>query len=427
MAPHLIFIPFLFALGACVGSFLNVVVWRMPRGESLVSPPSHCPRCNHRLAWYDNVPVLGWIWLRGKCRYCGEPISARYPVVEAVTGLLFVFHYVMFFIVQQGPCPPVTPAYINEWSEVVQGGRPLSIYLDWPIFGLYLFLLSCLLAASLIDAELFIIPIEIPWLAAAAGVLVHGFVDRPSLPGALNVSPLPAAIAAGGASGLIVSVLLLKFRVIPQSFADGGPPLEVHREQAAGQKLGILQGSDPPPEQVFPEYTKPQLRAEMRKEMLFLMPPMLGAGLWLLLCWQVEPIASIWQRWAGHDWVSGGLGAVLGALVGAFVVWITRILGTLGFGREAMGMGDVHLMFGVGAVIGAGGSTVAFFLAPFFGIVLAVYMLISRRRRELPYGPYLSMATAFVMLFYCPIADYIGPGFAGLGELLKQAVGGGAG
>jgi leader peptidase (prepilin peptidase)/N-methyltransferase len=75
--------------GLLIGSFLNVVVWRVPRGESIVSPPSACPRCGKAIRPRDNIPVLGWLLLRGKCRDCGEPISARYPVVEAGTGLLF--------------------------------------------------------------------------------------------------------------------------------------------------------------------------------------------------------------------------------------------------------------------------------------------------------------------------------------------------
>jgi leader peptidase (prepilin peptidase)/N-methyltransferase len=75
-------------LGAIVGSFLNVVAYRLPRGESVLHPPSACPSCGTRIKAYDNVPVLGWLWLRGKCRACGAPISPKYPIVEAVTGLL---------------------------------------------------------------------------------------------------------------------------------------------------------------------------------------------------------------------------------------------------------------------------------------------------------------------------------------------------
>ena len=80
-------------------------------------------------------------------------------------------------------------------------------------------------------------------------------------------------------------------------------------------------------------------------------------------------------------------------------------------------------MFGVGAVIGAGPATVAFFLAPFFGILIALYSFLARTRRELPYGPYLSLATAFVLLFYRPIADYLGPGLQNVVLLLTGRLG----
>lgn len=76
--------------GACVGSFLNVVIWRLPRGENLAVPGSHCPRCDRAIRWFDNLPVLSWLLLRARCRGCRAPISARYPAVEALTGLLFV-------------------------------------------------------------------------------------------------------------------------------------------------------------------------------------------------------------------------------------------------------------------------------------------------------------------------------------------------
>lgn len=76
-------------LGLAIGSFLNVVVWRLPRGESVASPPSACPRCGHRIRPRDNVPVLSWLLLRGRCRDCAEPIAVRYPLVEAGTALLF--------------------------------------------------------------------------------------------------------------------------------------------------------------------------------------------------------------------------------------------------------------------------------------------------------------------------------------------------
>jgi leader peptidase (prepilin peptidase)/N-methyltransferase len=77
-------------VGLMIGSFLNVVIWRVPRGESVVRPPSACPSCGHEIRPRDNVPVLGWLLLRGRCRDCGHPISARYPLVELGCAVLFV-------------------------------------------------------------------------------------------------------------------------------------------------------------------------------------------------------------------------------------------------------------------------------------------------------------------------------------------------
>ncbi len=83
-------------LGLVFGSFFNVVIWRVPLHKSISSPPSHCPRCRKPIRPWDNIPVLSWLLLRGRCRDCGQPISIRYPLVEALTGLLFVAAYARF-------------------------------------------------------------------------------------------------------------------------------------------------------------------------------------------------------------------------------------------------------------------------------------------------------------------------------------------
>ena len=77
-------------LGLAIGSFLNVVAYRVPAGLSVVSPPSACPRCGHEITARDNVPIVSWVLLRASCRSCRAPISARYPIVEAITGVLFL-------------------------------------------------------------------------------------------------------------------------------------------------------------------------------------------------------------------------------------------------------------------------------------------------------------------------------------------------
>ena len=78
----------LIAFGSCIGSFLNVLIYRLPRQKSLVYPASHCPHCGHLIRWYDNIPVFGWIKLRGKCRDCQLPINIRYPCIEGFCGIL---------------------------------------------------------------------------------------------------------------------------------------------------------------------------------------------------------------------------------------------------------------------------------------------------------------------------------------------------
>ncbi|GFR36406.1 prepilin peptidase [Thermobrachium celere] len=89
---------FIFAviLGLVIGSFLNVCIYRIPRDESIVFPPSHCTNCGYRLRWYDLIPVVSYIFLRGKCRSCGEKISMLYPSIELFTGIMFGFLYLKF-------------------------------------------------------------------------------------------------------------------------------------------------------------------------------------------------------------------------------------------------------------------------------------------------------------------------------------------
>lgn len=119
-------------LGACVGSFLNVVAYRMPRGMSVVWQPSHCPRCEHPIRARDNIPVLGWLALGGRCRDCGGPISPRYALVEAlVGGIFFALAYIELF--SAGANLPGGPFSEN------QGALFTVWYPNWPLLGLYFY------------------------------------------------------------------------------------------------------------------------------------------------------------------------------------------------------------------------------------------------------------------------------------------------
>jgi prepilin signal peptidase PulO-like enzyme (type II secretory pathway) len=141
-------------------------------------------------------------------------------------------------------------------------------------------------------------------------------------------------------------------------------------------------------QEVLEEISAPNVRREMLKELLFLAVPVacaVGAGF----------IPTELPRW---EWLSRVLGSVMGFLVGGGVVWLIRVGGSIAFNKEAMGMGDAHLMAGVGAVIGAPLVLLAFFTAPFLGILWAIVLKIMGKPNVLPYGPWLSVASILVLL-----------------------------
>lgn len=86
----------IFIYGLIIGSFLNVCIYRIPRNESIAFPGSHCPKCNHNLSWYDNIPLFSWLSLGGKCRYCKAPISIQYPIIESLNALIYILFYFVF-------------------------------------------------------------------------------------------------------------------------------------------------------------------------------------------------------------------------------------------------------------------------------------------------------------------------------------------
>jgi leader peptidase (prepilin peptidase)/N-methyltransferase len=188
-------------IGACIGSFLNVVAYRMPRGMSVVWKPSHCPRCGHDIRMRDNVPVLGWLLLRGRCRDCGAPIAARYAIVEALIGLAFAW---------------------LAWAELLSGGANLPggplispagatnmvINPNWPLIGLFAFhgiLMSLLMAILLIDWD----NNRAPWLFALMAAVVVGIAAThhptwyPDRGGSLFPLTAPQDAALGAALGAV--------------------------------------------------------------------------------------------------------------------------------------------------------------------------------------------------------------------------------
>ncbi len=469
--------------GACVGSFLNVVVYRLPLGRSIVKPRSYCPKCSHNLAWYDNVPILGWLWLRGKCRYCKNPISAQYPLVELATALLFAGTFISY--------------YYAGWRPGFGDSHPFfgELQHTWLPLIAHLILVAALFAATMIDARLFIIPLEIPWTATVVALILlpagaflsaRGLLD-PTFTPSLDVmnlgvgpvaSPRWCGAALGGALGLAIALLLTRRGILPRSFADandycpscgehmgkdfqgehcphckvnlatGQPavngaqsragfalkPWEKKKKKKGGARgpgsgesqAGLLQQEtgannvhNPAPNHGTPEgwLAYPHPRREILKEALFLLLPVVGMIVGYLVVAApataagLPPSPRTTYPWHPAIHVLGGV--VLGYLVGGGIVWGTRILGTLGFGKEAMGLGDVHLLAAVGAVLGPLDAVLAFFIAPFMGLTMVLVMaVVSRLRhgsaRVIPYGPYLAAAAFLLMIAREPIGRLIG-------------------
>lgn len=132
---------FAFIFGCCIGSFLNVCIWRIPRGESIISPPSRCPKCGHWITAWENIPIISWLALKGRCSSCKEPISPRYIIIEAVTGILYLLLFWSFFFGERVFLPG------------------------------YFVLLPLLICCAMNDCELGIIPNEYTYFGILTGLL----------------------------------------------------------------------------------------------------------------------------------------------------------------------------------------------------------------------------------------------------------------
>lgn len=200
-------LPFVFAFGASIGSFLNVVVYRLPANLSLIQPPSRCPHCFHRLARRENIPVIGWLWLRGKCRWCHAPISVRYPLVELVTGMLFCLILVQF-----------------GWT-----GQTLS----------YWVLMSYLLALTLIDWD----TMTLPSILTKSGLIV-GLICQMLLGGQRGA--FPQGLMQGLVGALLGLWLLDLIRILgtfwlgQEAMGDGDPKLAAMIGAWLGWKLLLI-------------------------------------------------------------------------------------------------------------------------------------------------------------------------------------------
>ena len=426
---------FVFAVGACVGSLINVLVYRLPRGLDVVTPTSRCPSCGTKLTWRENIPILGWVLLRGRCRFCQARISAEYPTIEAIVAVLFAGLFVLWYMVPPDatllglPIGSIAP----EWAR---NGPALT----WPAFLVLAMLVASLVAMTLIDARTCTIPLILTWVPALTALVFHTahaiWVEArlgpltPSVPGLWRTAALRMTwqtapgevwtiatggmggwrfigIALGGVLGLVVSNLLVFKGLLRRSFAD--------YEAWERDNLPHTPDQGPPdasqdaahPTDMWVQY--PHARREMVRELAFLAPPVvLGlAGGWLAVRivaqsgpWIVGEGGAMAPPVLAPLWLVVLAAVCMGYLVGGALVWGVRIFGTLAFGKEAMGLGDVHLMAAVGACLGWIDPVIAFFLAAFVGVAWAVLARVvgGRLNRAMPYGPFLAFATLLVVV-----------------------------
>jgi leader peptidase (prepilin peptidase)/N-methyltransferase len=378
VVPDWIVYTFLFALGCCIGSFLNVVIYRLPREKSIVCPPSACPSCGRLIRFYDNIPLISWLLLGRKCRYCKAPISPRYFIIEMLTGMVFLGLFILYFRVDMR----------SGMVPFLKGG--------WLIYIVHVILLSAFITASAVDLELWVIPITICWFAAAVGLLgsaVAGYVMQPNFMFFPSTATFffkevtVASIAGGAAVGFVISMFLLLTGLIKQSYEEEAEDSNTENEENEADNFNH--------------------RREICKEILFLLPIIICVVVSLLLSRNLDAVRVFWLNLTQYPLASGLIGSLFGYFVGCAVVWATRILGTLGFGREAMGLGDVHLMGAAGAVVGPLFVVIAFFVAPFFGLVWACFQMFFKKTRQIPYGPFLSLGVFTVMILHDSIVRYV--------------------
>jgi leader peptidase (prepilin peptidase)/N-methyltransferase len=268
--PEVVAYVFVFILGAIIGSFLNVVIHRVPNEESIVFN-SACPNCKTAIKPYDNIPILSWLILRGKCRGCSQPISPRYPAVELLTAILFLLVY---------------------WHTGIT-----------PILPVYLVFVSAMVALIFIDAEHMILP---------------------------NVITYP------------LLVLAIAVRIIfPLVFAEN----------------------------YFGDTT-------------------FAPATWL----------------AGQPaWLISLFGAIVGALVGGGSLWLVGAVWKRLRGVDAMGLGDVKMMLGVGALLGWRLAFLAIFLGAFSGAVIGMLLIARQKEKDLqtqiPFGIFLGVGSILSLLF----------------------------
>ncbi len=355
---YLDFVVFVF--GAAIGSFLNVCIHRMPRGESIVNPRSHCPNCNAQIRWMDNIPLVSYFALRGKCRYCGAPISPRYFLVELLTASAFLL---------------VTLEFGWQWTAPI-----------------YWVLLGGLIAASFIDFEHYIIPNELTYSGVIVGLILsaaHPPLQRPDFLSDAVLRLLHLASPAWAVAllrsflgmlcgGLILFIVAecgklafgrLKVQLPPGTTARIADNTFYFGEESKSWEEIFSRGSD-----------RIRFHASTLK---FHDQTFENAGVSVSMT-AIEVNGTPYSLTE-----TGPVEATTSLVV---------------IPREAMGLGDAKLLAAIGAFLGLYAVLFSVFFSSVVGGIVSLLLVIMRRKEwqsRIPYGPYLALAAAF-WIFWGP-------------------------
>jgi len=329
-----------FALGCMVGSFLNVCIHRMPLGQSVVSPPSHCPHCRYSIPWYLNIPLITWLYLRGKCRNCGAPIAIRYFLVELLTGLVFLGCWLEF-------------GHRSPWLVI--------------IYGVFL---AGLIVATFIDFEHFIIPDEITFGGMVLGFLCSYLV--PNLQGQTSLSAAARQSLLG--MGVGAGVIYLIVRVGKLVFGRHRVALPTDTRIVFTETAVQLPDKAIPYEDLFYRQSDTitlhartvELVDRCYKEVVVRLSP--------------DALRINDEQLNPEE-----------------VPHLEAVSDQIVLPREAMGLGDVKFMAAIGAFLGWKAVFFCLIISSFIGSLVGVALVVLRKRAlssRLPYGPYIAIAAA---------------------------------
>ncbi len=456
-AAHPIIVAGVGLLGLAIGSFLNVVIYRLPRGLSIARPRwSFCPACGRSLSAGDNVPVISWLLLRGRCRRCGASIGVVYPAIELLCALTLLM----------------------TWDALMIGRvvRPYGLLPgDLPVALAFATLFAGLLASSAMDVEEYLIDVRVTHFVCAVGVVAlaawGAWQPERAIDGA---SPRAGIVAAGVLVGAIAWYVISWFRQ-PGDDAVSSDGEEPHADLAPAHKpattaleitvvlmmaaavvglgvaivcdagrsdlallprsaqravggvfmllVALLMASMVPRESdVAMESAivseQPRARGMVLNELAALFPALLVGTLALVAVGVSGRAATAWVAPGAEPTpavgaLAGAAAAVTGLVWAAGIGWFVRIFFTLVLGKEAYGVGDIYLMAAIGAVGGVWLTLISFFLGAILALIGVLATSIRKSSRALPFGPWLALGALAGLWVHDPLETYVRQAISG--------------